>query len=237
MRTIRTFSTLGSVILNGREIPVSRLRRNRADELLAGFTEIEPPSCRGRRGLSRHQRQRFAELRAMLATDNVEAEELDRKILMAKGRNSDRWLVANHEAGHACVALALGGTVDLLSSRCTPGSDRLGYCWFSCHDHRHLMIALLAGREASRKAGDEDWRFGGSADVALAVSYLREHHDVRGEAISHPVFAAAEKSARLLVDELWPAIEYVAARVAVGGSILGVVVRRELERQGVFDDD
>ncbi len=146
---------------------------------------------------------------------------------------------AYHEAGHAVVALALGRPVHKVSI--LPTRDRLGWCEYRkgvfrpTEDwlEREVLIAL-AGMAAEARHTGTYAREEASRDLKFARSLLVSRAgDRRADRLERRFLAKVE--AMLGDDELWAAVEAIAAALLVSGEISGRAAKHFYE-QSVEDD-
>jgi ATP-dependent Zn protease len=141
---------------------------------------------------------------------------------------------AYHEAGHAVVALSVGRPVHRVSV--LPNRERLGVCEFRKGVFRptkdwleeEILISLGGVAAEARRTGTYAWAEAGR-DLAyvrrLAIQRAGERQAPR---LEKRLLAKAEN---LLADEeLWRAVELIAAELVRHGSISGRAVRHFFEQ-------
>lgn len=145
---------------------------------------------------------------------------------------------AFHEAGHAVVALALGRPVHRVSI--LPGRDELGWCEFRkgvfrpSEDwvERETLIALAGLAAEARLTGDYAWD-AAHRDLRYARKLLVERAgDRRAGRLERRMLAKVENL--LGRDDVWQAVEAVAAELLKAGEISGRTARHLFDR---FRDD
>lgn len=133
---------------------------------------------------------------------------------------------AYHEAGHAVVALALDRPVVKVSI--LPGRDRAGLCHFGkavvrpTEDwiEREMLISLAGMAAEARRTGTYD-RAAAGRDLryARAISAGRSGNERQADRLERRMLSRVEN---LLDDEeVWLAVERIAAELLVKGEISG----------------
>ncbi|WP_016889711.1 hypothetical protein [Mycobacteroides abscessus] len=133
--------------------------------------------------------------------------------------------LSRHEAGHAAMAVLMGGQVasaEVLPIGTTDDDGRRGVChWlptnFAVKQRRHLVVAAGCCAEAV-------WEHGTQASVAHVDAKLAGKRD--GEFLRHwalsnssPSSSSPTSEALPLVRRIWPAIESLATRIEEHGEI------------------
>jgi len=140
---------------------------------------------------------------------------------------------AYHEAGHAIVALALGRPIHRVSV--LPNRDRLGICEFRKGVFRptkdwleeQILISFGGLAAEARRTGKYSW-----AEASHDLRYIRQltkkrAGDRQAERLENRLLAKTEN---MLADEqLWKAVEVVAAELILHGIISGRAVRHLFE--------
>lgn len=141
---------------------------------------------------------------------------------------------AYHEAGHAVVALALDRPVHKVSI--LPSRDKLGWCEYKkgvirpSEDwlEREVLIAL-AGMAAEARHTGTYAREEAGRDLKFARSLLVSRAgDRRADRLERRLLSKVE--AMLGDDELWAAVEAVAAALLENGEISGRAAKHHYER-------
>jgi ATP-dependent Zn protease len=136
---------------------------------------------------------------------------------------------AYHEAGHAVVALAVGRPVHRVSV--LPNRDRLGICEFGKGVIRptkdwleqEILISLGGIAAEARRTGAYAWEEAGRDLRYVRRLAIQRAGERQAERLERRMLAKAEN---LLADEeLWRAVELIAAELVRLGSISGRAVR------------
>ena len=139
---------------------------------------------------------------------------------------------AYHEAGHACLCAHFGGRVKSVDIHSVDGRDGLTKANMPGRPSENMAVHLagaIAGWIAGGRQPGESLR-GASGDVVdaqeLAEFMADKPVDLRTSAYYQPGLQLALKT----IDQLWPAIEHVAARLATHRAVSGALVH-EIVRQ------
>lgn len=136
---------------------------------------------------------------------------------------------AYHEAGHAVIALALDRPIHKVTIQ--PDRDHLGWCKFDkgvfrpSEDwvEREVLIAL-AGMAAEARYTGSYCEHGASRDLRFARKLLAGRAgDRRAERLERRLLAKVESL--LADDDVWAAVEAIAAELLKSGTISGRAAR------------
>jgi ATP-dependent Zn protease len=136
---------------------------------------------------------------------------------------------AYHEAGHAVVALAVGRPVHRVSV--LPNRERLGVCEFRKGVFRptkdwleeEILISLAGIAAEARHTGAYAWDEAGRDLRYVRRLAIQRAGDRQAERLERRLLAKAENL--LADDELWRAVELIAAELLRLGSISGRAVQ------------
>ena len=148
--------------------------------------------------------------------------------------NAQKEATAYHEAGHAVVALALGRPVDQVSI--LPDRERLGVCKFRkgafrpSEDwvEREMLISLGGIAAEARFTGDYAWDGAGRDQQYVEKLAIQRAGERRAERLQRRLLAKVEHL--LAQEDLWRAVELVAAELLRLGTISGRAARHLFER-------
>lgn len=156
-----------------------------------------------------------------------------------RGRGPAVALVAHHEAGHACIAEALGIRVTTASIVRVPGQHRGIVKYGAAEEVESIVISFAGVLAAARSAGRPvRWSRGGRGRRSAAVQDYGGSDDLAKAATTAELDLvwndAAERRAylrwlwqraRVLVERHWPMIEAVAAALVERRTLTGEEVR------------
>lgn len=141
---------------------------------------------------------------------------------------------AYHEAGHAVIALSVGRPVHRVSV--LPNRERLGVCEFRKAVFRptkdwieeEILISLGGIAAEARRTGNYAWEGAGRDLRYVRRLAIQRAGERQAERLERRMLAKAEN---LLADEeLWRAVELIAAELVRLGSVSGRAVRHFFEQ-------